>query len=70
MIPSGRHQGPVDFFSDVGLCVVAKRTAFTVLGALLIAGSAVQMAQLQSITRALVEVMTGWIIADPIVSFE
>ena len=45
MTPSGRRQAPVDFSSDVGLCVVAMRkTAFTIIGALLIAGSAVQMA--------------------------
>ena len=45
MTPSGQRQAPVDFLSDVGLCVVAMRkTAFTILGALLIAGSAVQMA--------------------------
>ena len=45
MTPSGQRQAPVDFLSDVGLCVVAMRkTAFTILGALLIGGSAVQMA--------------------------
>jgi hypothetical protein len=45
MTPSGQRQAPLDFLSDVGLCMVAMRTAaFTILGALLIAGSAVQMA--------------------------
>jgi hypothetical protein len=68
MTPSGRHQATVDFLSDVRLRVVAMRTAFTALGALLIAGSAVQWPELQSITCTLVEVMTGRIIAEPIVS--
>ena len=45
MTPSGQRQAPVDFLSAVGLCVVAMREAgFTILGALLIAGSAAQMA--------------------------
>jgi hypothetical protein len=45
MTPSGQRQAPVDFLSDVGLCVVAMRkTAFTILGALLITVSAAQMA--------------------------
>jgi hypothetical protein len=44
MTPSGPRQAPVDFLSDVGLSVVAKRTAFTILGALLIAGSTIQIA--------------------------
>jgi hypothetical protein len=45
MTPFSRRQVPLDFLSDVGLFVVAKRTAFTILGALLIAGLAVQMAR-------------------------
>jgi hypothetical protein len=45
MTPSGRREAPVGFLSDVGLCVVAMReTAFIIIGALLIAGSAVQVA--------------------------
>ena len=45
MTPSGQRQAPVDFLSDVGLRVVAMRkAAFTILGALLIVGSAVQIA--------------------------
>jgi hypothetical protein len=44
MTPSGRIQALVDFLSGVGLCVVAMRKAFTILGALLIAGVAVQTA--------------------------
>jgi hypothetical protein len=45
MTPSGQRQAPVDFLSDVGLCMAAMRkAAFTIIGALLIAGSAVQMA--------------------------
>ena len=45
MTPSGQRQAPVDFLSNVGLCVVAMRkAAFTIIGALLIAGSGVQMA--------------------------
>jgi hypothetical protein len=44
MIPSGRRK-PRESLSDVGLCVVAMRkAAFTILGALLIAGLAVQPA--------------------------
>ena len=45
MTPFSRRQARVDVLSDVGLCVVAMRTAFTILGALLIAGLAVQMAR-------------------------
>ena len=45
MTPSGQRQAPLDFLSDVGLRVVAMRkAAFTILGALLIVGSAVQIA--------------------------
>jgi hypothetical protein len=45
MTPSGQRQALVDFLSDVGLRVVAMRkAAFTILGALLIVGSAVQIA--------------------------
>jgi hypothetical protein len=46
MTPSGRRKAPVGFLSDVGLCVVAMRkTAFTIIGALLIAGSAATAAE-------------------------
>jgi hypothetical protein len=38
-----------------------RKTAFTILGALLIAGSAAQMAQRRNITRALVETTAGGI---------
>jgi hypothetical protein len=43
-----------------------RKAAFTILGALLIAGSAVQMATAQSITCALVEAITGGV--EPIIS--